>query len=121
MSRSDESGNNTNLGAFGFANNIGLIGSAATGSGNNSNTSGFGGFAQNTALIGSGADGSGNNEGIFNFALVGPGVDDAGNNDGRLQCRDLPRRGTELRRAGLLQLLRSAIRSAVRKLTRLYR
>ena len=87
-----------NLGAFGFANNIGLIGSAASESGNNTQRVGrsagsrrtscssatvptdrattptpqlFGGFAQNIALIGSGADGSGNNSGIFNFALVG--------------------------------------------------
>ena len=77
------SGNNRNLGAFGFANNIGLIGSAASDSGNNTSGSPLFGFAQNVALIGDGADHSGNNRaGGFNFALVGPGVDGAGNNNG---------------------------------------
>ena len=117
-SAAQDSGNNTNVSAFGFAQNFVLVGDGADGSGNNTHVSPFWGFAQNIALIGAGADGSGNNSGIFNFALVGSGVDDAGNNDGGgFNVAILPGRGPELHRARLLQLLRRA----VRELARLYR
>ena len=144
---SSRSGNNTNLGAFGFANNIGLIGSAATGSGNNTNMSPFVrvraelrggrrrcGWSRGTTPTPSCSVGSPRTSLSSAAVLTVPATTRNGIvqlRAGRIRSRTTPATtmaagstsrssrddGAELLRAGLLQLLRCA----VRELARLYR